>query len=67
MLHVVSSSAALQGERTAFMPLLREAFRRGRPAPVDVMSHVANFLLPERVQRSLATRFGRLSAARHRG
>lgn len=67
VLHVVGSNAAAQGEGTAFLLLLREAFRRGRPAPVDLLSHVGNFLLPDRAQRGLATLFGRLSAARRPG
>lgn len=67
VLHVVSSSAAAQGEGAAFLLLLGEAFGRGRPAPVDVISHVGNFLLPDRLQRGLATWFGRLTAARRPG
>lgn len=65
VLHVVGSNAAAQGEGAAFLLLLREAFGRGRPAPVDVISHFGNFLLPDRLQRGLATLFGSLTAARH--
>lgn len=64
VLHVVGSNAAAQGDWSAFLSLLREAFGRGRPALVDLASHLGNFVLPTRVQRALATLFGRLTAAR---
>lgn len=67
VLHVVGSNAAAQGERAAFLPLLREAFGRGRPAPVDLLSHLGNFLLPASLQRGLASWFGRLTGARRPG
>lgn len=64
VLHVVGSSAAAQGESAAFPLLLREAFREGRPAPVDLLSHAANFLLPLRLQRVLARAYARLRRPR---
>lgn len=64
VLHVVGSNAAAQGARGSFLTLLREAFGQGRPAPVDLVSHLGNYLLPVGVQRRLATFFGRLTAGR---
>ena len=64
VLHVVGSNAAAQGERAAFLLLLKEAFGRGRPAPVDLVSHAGNFLLPDRLQRGLARLFGRVRGSR---
>ncbi|MGH7504970.1 MAG: glycosyltransferase family 2 protein, partial [Longimicrobiales bacterium] len=52
LLHVVSAIAAAQSERCAYGMLLREALRAGRPAPVDVVAHTGNFLLPDVVQRA---------------
>jgi glycosyltransferase involved in cell wall biosynthesis len=60
VLHVVGSQAAAQHEWRAFPVLLREAFAGGRPAPVDVASHIANFALPATVQRSVAIWYARL-------
>ncbi len=59
VLHVVGSNAAAQHAWTAFGPLLREARTRGRPAPVDLASHVANFVLPGELQRRVALWYAR--------
>lgn len=59
ILHVVGSNAAAQGAWRAFVPLLREAFRDGAPAPVDVASHVANFAVSAPVKRRVAAWFAR--------
>jgi glycosyltransferase involved in cell wall biosynthesis len=67
VLHVVGSNAAAQGVHSAFLPLLREAFGRGRPAPVDLLSHLGNFLLPSRVQRRVAGYFARWKRKRQAG
>jgi glycosyltransferase involved in cell wall biosynthesis len=64
VLHVVGSNAAAQGARGTFLTLLREAFGRGRPAMVDLVSHFGNYLLPHGVQRRLAALYGRLTAER---
>lgn len=66
VLHVVGSSAAAQRHANAFFVLLQEAFDRGRPAPVDLASHLGNFVLPAGLQRNIAHRFARLSSLRHR-
>ena len=63
VLHVVGSAAAAQGERSAFRALLREAFAQGRPALVDLVSHVGNFFLPRSAQQRLARLYGRLAPA----
>ncbi|HXN11722.1 MAG TPA: glycosyltransferase family 2 protein [Candidatus Acidoferrales bacterium] len=64
VLHVVGSNAAAQNERGAFFLLLKEAFHRGRPAPVDVISHVGNFILPLAVQRGAAKAFAKMTDRR---
>lgn len=60
LLHVVGSNAAAQHAWRALPALLREAARDGRPALVDVASHVANFVLPGAVQRQAAAWYARL-------
>lgn len=64
ILHVVSSNAAAQHVWSAFLPLMREAFLRGRPAPVDVASHAANFAVPAAVQRTVADWYARMGEPR---
>ena len=59
VLHVVGANAAAQGEWGAFYTLLREAFARGEPAVVDLVSHVGNFVLPRWAQRAVAGVFAR--------
>jgi glycosyltransferase involved in cell wall biosynthesis len=61
LLHVVSASAAAQRAAGAFPRLLAEAAWHGKPAAVDVASHVANFLLPRPVQRGLAGAYARFA------
>jgi glycosyltransferase involved in cell wall biosynthesis len=61
VLHVVGSSAAAQGELRAFTILLRESFSGGRPAAVDLVSHVGNFFIPHAIQRSIAGLYERLT------
>ena len=60
---LVSASAAKQRDRSAFLPLLREAFARGRPGLVEVLGHVANFCLPSAAGAAAAG----LSGSRRRG
>ncbi len=64
VLHVVGSNAAAQGAYGSFFSVLREALASGRPAPVDLISHVANFALPPSVQRRLAGWYARVGAPR---
>lgn len=64
VLHVVGSNAAAERQSSAFLPLLRDAFAHGRPAMVDVVSHVANFALPATVQRRVALWYARMAATR---
>ena len=42
------------GGYAAFTPLLREAYRVGRPNAVELLSHVLNFGTPRRLQDALA-------------
>ncbi|HZN96115.1 MAG TPA: glycosyltransferase [Gemmatimonadales bacterium] len=64
LLHAASSDAASMGVSRAFLPLLQEAFRRGDPALVDLLSHLGNFMVPDRVRRRVAAGFSRLHRAR---
>lgn len=64
VLHVVGSAAAAQGETQAFTRLLREAFEQGRPSAVDLLSHVGNFILSDRVRRFVAGIHSRYSRTR---
>lgn len=59
ILHVVGSAAAAQHEGQAFFLLLKEALNRGQPAPVDLVSHLGNFLLPLAVRRAAARLFAK--------
>ena len=60
LLHAGSSDAAMTRAWGAFLPLMLEAVRRGRPAPVDLFSHLGNFFISRRVQRAVALGFERL-------
>lgn len=59
LLHVVSHTAGRQHAYRAWWPLLVESVRHGRPAPVDLLSHAGNFLVPDRVRRLIAEGFAR--------
>jgi glycosyltransferase involved in cell wall biosynthesis len=68
LLHVVSHHAAARGAWRALPSLLREAFRHGRPASVDVLSHLGNFLVGDALRRWATAGFARLQWLRmHRG
>jgi glycosyltransferase involved in cell wall biosynthesis len=58
ILHVVSHTAGAQRAWKAWLPLLLESLR-GRPAPVDLISHAGNFMLPDGLRRGAAERFAR--------
>jgi glycosyltransferase involved in cell wall biosynthesis len=60
----VSRNAALAGEWWKFFPLAAEAYRHGRPSVVDVVTHVANFTLPEAAKHAGARAFARVSRRR---
>jgi hypothetical protein len=45
----VSHSARCEGDRAAFGALLRAAFRHGRPSSLEVLVHVATWMLPRDV------------------
>lgn len=66
VLHVIGSAAAAQKDRRAFFILFREAFKSGHPAPVDMISHVGNFVLPLAMQHRTARLFARMTNGRHR-
>ena len=66
LLHVVSYNAAAQHAWRAFPLLLREALGSGRPAAVDVASHMANFMIPRAAQSRVAAWYARTRAPRGR-
>ena len=57
----VSANAIEQGDRSAFWPLLKEAFRNGTPGSLDGIVFVGIWLIPQGLRRWLA---GCLSVAR---
>jgi hypothetical protein len=59
MMTLASRNAALAGQWRMFLPLAVEAFRHGQPTPTDVVTHVANFVVPERLRHLLARAFAR--------
>jgi hypothetical protein len=55
MLLTWSSTGPIRQRQTeAFWPLLREALRTGSPAPMDILTYLAYWLVPQRVQRYAA-------------
>jgi glycosyltransferase involved in cell wall biosynthesis len=58
-----SKNAARGREWRAFLPIAVEGCRRGAPSPVDALSHVANFVLPDRMQAWLAASSERCRSA----
>jgi glycosyltransferase involved in cell wall biosynthesis len=59
LLHVVSHTAGSQRAWLSLFPLVWESIRDGKPVPVDLLSHAANYLLPDELRRSAAERFAR--------
>lgn len=59
----MGSDEARQRQWEAFWPLLREAFRHGSPALVDVLSYIGYWLLPPGVKQRVAAAFARRSAS----
>jgi hypothetical protein len=49
-----SLATARAGQWEAFVPLLREACRRGRPRPLDLALYLAVWMMPNGWQRLLA-------------
>jgi glycosyltransferase involved in cell wall biosynthesis len=66
VLHVVGGRAVAQRDYRAFGPLLREAFRLGRPSRVDLLAHLGNFMIPASAQRWAAGLFARTLGETHR-
>lgn len=56
----VSDKAAQVGDWSAFLPLLREAFRRGKPTVSDTLLYLGIWLIPRGVRRRITA----LSAGR---
>lgn len=57
----LGGASARAGERSAFLPLLREAWRHGRPAWIDLLSFFGYWSVPRALQSRLAARFARRS------
>lgn len=52
----VSASAIQQGERSAFWPLLRDAFSHGSPSALDVFVFIGIWLIPPKIRECIAFR-----------
>jgi glycosyltransferase involved in cell wall biosynthesis len=63
----MGSDEARQRQWRAFWPLLREAFRHGGPALMDVLSYLGYWLLPLGVKRRVAALFARRSSSTRQG
>jgi glycosyltransferase involved in cell wall biosynthesis len=50
---VVGPAAAREGDWKAFLPLLQEALRSGKPQPIDFLLYMGMWLVPQEVRRSL--------------
>lgn len=53
ILTAVSSEASLQGDWSAFVPLLSEAVRLGQPTPIPLLLYMGNWLVPQQTRRSI--------------
>ncbi len=56
LLTLASLTAAREGAREAFWPLLKEALREGRPSPAELAFHVTNSSLPAGAKAWLTAR-----------
>ena len=56
---VVSSQAAIDRDWQAFMPLLLEAFRVGKPRPIDIFLYVFMWLIPQELRQKLRFLFAK--------
>ncbi len=50
---VVGPAAARDGDWKAFLPLLQEAMRSGKPQPIDFLLYTGMWLVPQEVRRPL--------------
>ena len=57
----ISAIAARQGAYNAFLPLLQEAFEKGKPSAIDLITHIGYFGLPPQTRDLLAARFDKTS------
>ncbi len=55
----LGGAAARAGDRSAFLPLLREAWRDGRPSAIDLLSFLGYWSAPRGLQSRLAALFAR--------
>jgi len=59
LLSRLCSTAARQGDWQAFFVLIRESYRHGEPTLMDALLYVGNWLIPRKIQRSIAACFAR--------
>jgi glycosyltransferase involved in cell wall biosynthesis len=57
----LGGAAARARDRHAFLPLLREAYRHGRPAPIDLLTFLAYWSVSRKLQSKVAAMFARRS------
>jgi glycosyltransferase involved in cell wall biosynthesis len=57
LLTLASATAARGGDWSLFLPILAEAWRHGRPNLPELVTHAANFVLPERLKHTAAAGF----------
>jgi hypothetical protein len=63
----LGAAAARTRDRSAFFPLLREAYRHGSPARVELLSYLGYWLAPRKLQGRAAALFARHSLRSGRG
>jgi glycosyltransferase involved in cell wall biosynthesis len=59
-----SKNSALARDWSAFFPIGVEAYRHGSPRTIDLISHVAYFVLPDQLQGRLAAAYSRRTRGR---
>lgn len=57
----VSSEASLQHDWSAFLPLLGEAIRLGRPTPIPLLLYIGNWFIPQETRRLIRASLQRRS------
>jgi glycosyltransferase involved in cell wall biosynthesis len=66
VMSLASRNAAMAGQWWRFLPIAVEAYRHGDPSLIDVVTHVGNFVIPERLKNRLARSFGHAFRRRRR-
>lgn len=50
---IVGSQASIEGDWKAFLPLLQESFRFGKPRPLDIILYLFRWLVPQDLRQKL--------------